>query len=176
MILYLEIGDHNSKPSKLRILDILLRCPVSEAYEREAGYCGKHISKDVAEQICREIDQTMKEMLWVEVRSSTAPPDRMFGAYCSSVSGTWKKHWGTSCLPERIRNTATCLDQRTIIWIPHGEDDLHVPWRSSRDLAATLRGKWPGLRVTFTSVPGKEHAWGRSDPLSPALKDFLRHV
>jgi hypothetical protein len=167
MMLYLEIGCCASRPPKLRISGVFLRCPLSEAYKREEGlYCGKPISRESARRNSQAIDETLKKMQWVEPRVSTPPPNGMAGAYYLSVSDCWKQHWNAPLLPERIKKADRCPDMRTRIYIKHGTDDRHVPLGSSRRLAAVLQEKWPFFRVEIDVVEGKEHAWDRSDPLT----------
>jgi pimeloyl-ACP methyl ester carboxylesterase len=175
MILYLQIGRCPLKPSNLRISGIILRCPLSEPYKREAGlYCGMSIPADRAEDTCKAVDEAMKGMPWVELRASTAPPNGMFYAYCSSVCHKyWESRWGAGSLLEMIEGTVECPDLRTRIWIKHGTEDLHVPWESSSRLFDVLRKKWPNLEVYLKLVKGKQHAWDRSDPLTDEYRKLL---
>jgi hypothetical protein len=175
MILYLQIGRCPLKPSNLRISGIILRCPLSEPYKREAGlYCGMSIPADRAEEICKAVDEVMKGMPWVELRASTAPPNGMLYAYCSSVCHKyWESRWGAGSLLKMIEGTVECPDLRTRIWIKHGTEDLHVPWESSSRLVDVLRKKWPHLDVYLTFVKGKQHAWDRSDPLTDEYRKLL---
>jgi hypothetical protein len=175
MILYLQIGRSPLKPTNLRISGIILRCPLSELYKREAGlYCGMFMPTDRAEYTCKEIDEAMKGMPWVELRASTAPPNGMLYAYCSSVCHKyWENCWGAGSLPEMIEGMVECPDLRTRIWIKHGTEDLHVPCESSSKLVDVLRKKWPHLEVYLTFVEGEQHAWDRSDPLTDEYRDLL---
>jgi hypothetical protein len=136
-------------------------------------YCGMSIPADRAEDICKAVDEAMKEMPWVELRASAAPPNGMLYAYCSSVCHKyWESRWGEGSLLEMIEGTVECPDLRTQIWIKHGTEDLHVPWESSSRLVDVLRKKWH-LDVHLTLVEGKQHAWDRSDPLTDEYRKLL---
>jgi pimeloyl-ACP methyl ester carboxylesterase len=175
MILYLQIGRCPLKPSNLRISGIILRCPLSELYKREAGlYCGTFMPTDRAEDTCKEVDEAMKRMPWVELRASTAPPNGMLYAYCSSVCHKfWKNRWGAGSLLEMIEGTVECPDLRTRVWITHGTEDLHVPHGSSSKLVDVLREKWPDLEVSLNLVEGEGHAWDRAYPLTDEHRNLL---
>lgn len=172
--LYIETGRQLSKPPDLRIRGIVLRCPLSEEYKREAGpYCGTFIPYERAKHACEEISETMKKMPWIVRRASTNPPRGMFVAYAASVSGCWKEYWKADTAPEMIQKAPQCPDPQTAVRIMHGTGDHHVPHDSSVRLAGIFERNWPSVKVELILEPGEGHAWDRSKPLEPDYRRFL---
>lgn len=155
------------KSSQLRISGLVLRCPLADHYKRDPGlYCGKFVSTQRATHDCANILEVLNNSPLVIRRSSATPPNGMYCAYASSVSGSWANIWNTLSMREMIQTAYECPDFDTMVYVTHGTSDLHVPHTSSVTLCELLRKKWPALEVKLELQEGKGHAWDYEAPLT----------
>jgi acetyl esterase/lipase len=164
------LGCTNNSPL-LRVRAMSLRYPVSEYYRREAGeYLGYEATKEEAERSSKEIVLVTKDRSLVIPRASSDPPNGMYGAYISSVSGTWPSFWNEPSTYERIYCMPKPQDKETRIRIIHGTEDKHVLLQDSVNLTKLLRAK--GLNVTLCQVEGEAHAFDYDRPLDDRLRAY----
>lgn len=173
MGLYREIARQSLKPVGLRVRGMLLRCPVSRHYHREAGhYLGIAVPKEEAELVAKAIITAKQKLPWIIKRAGSSPPDFMIGAYAFSVSKeiTWSFIWGAPSIYDLLEEMEVLPDKRTRILILHGTKDQHVQLQDSLELAEMLRGKT--LDARCCPVKDAPHAWDYGDPLNADLKGF----
>lgn len=139
-------------------------------YVKEGGeYMGVKVSREEAEDYSLNMRSLRDADVLLIPQAARDPPDGMFGAYSSSVSGqkdtSWSEYWRALSFCSRLVRSNSAPPYRLAIRLDHGTSDSSVSYKDSQSLRDLLLAKFPQVQVQLHLQPTREHGYDYNDDL-----------
>jgi hypothetical protein len=162
-LVFRELALHPARPSNLRIRTLRLLSPLTMQYCRGPGsYMGVPVPQEKANTDSKKLLHLRKSSRLMPIRAGSNPPDGMYPSHATAVSqakgATWADFWATSSVFELVKLDGISPNERILVSLNHGMEDVHVPYHDSLDLKQMLQDKFPDVVVECRLREGQGHA------------------